>query len=246
MYPFVMLYLLLAIFIAIKIIYSGFYKTNINSLSYLNNYFQQVYVITLDNRKNYIQNIMHDINLQCIYFPAILKKNINKNKLIKSGFLSAKNKLNNGQIACHLSHIAVLKKFLNSNAQNCLIFEDDLKTPESNNTYLQKSLSLIPSNYDIIYLGRCWDRCKKSIPINDFIVKCFTPQCRHAYGVSRKGAQKIIKLTRPLIKAGDFTISRQIAKGNIIAYSPKLSIFFQNRENLSSNLGNIYKQKVCV
>ena len=33
------------------------------------------------------QNIMNNINLRCHYFPAILKKNINKSDLISSGFL---------------------------------------------------------------------------------------------------------------------------------------------------------------
>lgn len=240
------------IFIVLGIDYF-FYRKHVSkdsfsnkNFSYLNDYFQQIYVITLPQRRGYIQNIMNIIKVKCHYFPAISKASLDKNRLITSGFLSPNNKLNNGQIACHLSHISVLKKFLASGARNCLIFEDDLKMPELNNQNLDKTLSLIPSNYDIIYLGRCWDSCQKAKFLNEFVLKCYSPQCRHAYGVSRKGAEKIIRFSQPLDKAGDLTISQYVSKGQIIAYAPKKSIFFQNREQLGSNLNNLNIQKECV
>ena len=243
---------ILIIFIVLGIDYF-FYRRNVSkdsfsniNYSYLNNYFQEIYVITLPQRREYIQNIMNTIRLKCHYFPAIPKASLDKNKLVTSGFLSPHNKLNDGQIACHLSHISVLKKFLASNSRNCLIFEDDLKMPEVNNLNLSQMFSSIPSDYDIIYLGKCWDSCRKTIPLNGLVVKCYAPQCRHAYGVSRKGAEKIIKLSQPLEKAGDLTISTYVSKGQIIAYAPKKSIFFQNREQLGSNLNNLFIQKECV
>ena len=217
-----------------------------NSYHSLNQYFEQIYVITLPQRKTYIQNIMRKINLNCFYYPAFLKKNINKQELIKSGFLSPQFKINEGQIACHLSHILVLKKFLKSNFRNCLIFEDDLKIPQVSSSLLDVTMSMIPRNYDIIYLGRCWDSCKKTTHLNNYVVKCHAPQCRHAYGVSRKGAEKIIRLTQPLINAGDATISKYIQTGQIIAYAPTKSFFFQNRQQLGSNLNNLSIQKECV
>jgi len=189
---------------------------------------------------------MNTIKVKCHYFPAIPKDSLDKNKLVSSGFLSPYNKLNDGQIACHLSHISVLKKFLESNSRNCLIFEDDLKMPEVDNLNLSEMFSSIPSDYDIIYLGRCWDNCRKSTPINGLVLKCYAPQCRHAYGVSRKGAQKIIELSQPLEKAGDLTISKYVSRGQIIAYAPRKSVFFQNREQMGSNLNNFNIQKECV
>ena len=126
---------ILIIFIVLGIDYF-FYRRNVSkdsfsniNYSYLNNYFQEIYVITLPQRREYIQNIMDTIKLKCHYFPAIPKASLDRNKLVTSGFLSPYNKLNDGQIACHLS-LFYLKKFLASNSRNCLIFEDDLKMPE--------------------------------------------------------------------------------------------------------------------
>jgi len=224
-------------------------KNSIGNYNLLNKYFDQINVITLPKRKKYITNVMNSFKIKCNYFPAILKNNINRAQLIQSGFISPKSKLNNGQIACHQSHIFVLKNFLQSNNNNCLIFEDDLKYPNLNVNYnkiIYKVMVNLPKDCDIIYFGRCWDKCKKSIPINKYLVKCYIPQCRHAYGVTRRGAEKIIKNTIKLLKPGDYTISRLIKKGVIIAYGSNPSIFIQNREVLGSNLGNKYIQKDCV
>lgn len=217
------------------------------NFSFLNEYFSQVYVITLPQRKEYIQQIMEAIKVDCIYFPAILKQKINREHLISLGLISPQNLLNNAQIACHLSHITILKKFLKSSARNCLIFEDDISMPQVNKINLPEMLSLIPSDYDIIYLGRCWDSCRRSVSLNRQIVKCHAPQCFHSYGVSREGAKKIIKYTKALIKPPDLTISEYIRSGKITAYAPKKSIFYQNRQEITSHLTeDRVTQKDCV
>jgi GR25 family glycosyltransferase involved in LPS biosynthesis len=232
-----------------KLYFHNMRKNSIGNYNLLNEYFDQINVITLPKRRKYITNVMNSFKIKCNYFPAILKNNINRTQLIQSGFISSKSKLNNGQIACHQSHITVLKIFLQSSDKNCLIFEDDLKYPNFNIKYndrIKNIMESLPDDYDIIYFGRCWDKCSKNISLNSYLVKCYIPQCRHSYGVTRKGAEKIINYTRNLLKPGDYTISRLIKKGVIIAYGSKPSIFIQNRERLGSNLGNRYIQKECV
>ena len=116
-----------------------------------------------------------------------------------------------------------------------------------NKINLPEMLSLIPSDYDIIYLGRCWDSCRRSVSLNRQIVKCHAPQCFHSYGVSREGAKKIIKYTKALIKPPDLTISEYIRSGKITAYAPKKSIFYQNRQEITSHLTeDRVTQKDCV
>ena len=231
------------------------FKTKINNQPmvynshYLNQFFDQIYVITLPNRQEYIQDVMEQMSIEYIFHPATLKDNIHEGELINNGFLSQDHQLNLGQIACHVSHIKVLNKFLMSPFKNCLIFEDDISISNDikfKQDDLYKILNSIPSDYDLIYLGRCWDNCLKSTQINQSVIKCYAPQCRHAYGVSRMGARKIISLTRGLKFAGDLTISNHVKSGKLIAYAPIKSIFFQNRKQLGSNLNNYNVQKVCV
>lgn len=248
----VSLIILICIFFIVG--YKLYYYNNLNerfidNYNLLNKYFDQINVITLQKRKKYITNVMNNFKIKCNYFPAILKNNINREQLIQSGFISSKSKLNNGQVACQLSHITVLKNFLQSNDKNCFIFEDDLKYPNLNVNYnkiIYEVMNNLPDDYDIIYFGRCWDKCSKNISLNSYLVKCNIPQCRHSYGVTRKGAKKIINYTRNLIKPGDYTISRLIKRGIIIAYGSKPSIFIQNREQLGSNLGNRHINIDCA
>ena len=148
-----------------------------------------------------------------------------------------------GKIACHYSHIAVLKKFYNSNYKNCFIFEDDLKELDLDekeyNKRIKNVMTNIPSTYDLIYFGRCWDKCHKQIYLSEYLVRSFFPQCRHAYGVTKKGAKTIIEKSLPMSKGGGDKIIANLIYNNVLeAYSVTPPIFNQNRETLGSNLSN--------
>lgn len=210
----------------------------------LHNYFDDIYVITLPKRRQYIENIMNNLKINPIYFKAIDKNNLNYEELIKNNIVSKeyyKNE-NNGRIACHMSHISILKNFINSNKKNCLIFEDDISSINISykmyDNIINESLKIIPHDWDIIKFGRCWDDCTRSIKISDYIYRVYYPKCRHAYGVSRSGANKIINNTIPMTNNGDEMIGKLISDGYIICYAISPTIFNQNREKLGSNLNN--------
>ena len=97
-----------------------------------------------------------------------------------------------------------------------------------------------PLKNNIIYFGRCWDKCHKQNYISDNLVRTYFPQCRHSYGVTRKGAEIIIKKSIPLIdKGGDQNIAILIENGELEAYAVTPNLFFQNRDVLGSNLNNL-------
>jgi len=233
----IFLFLIIIIYILIN------KRENFTSKSILHNYFDSIYVITLPKRRQYIENIMLKMQIFPTYFNAINKDLIDRNKLINEGFIHKNYKNSNGRIACHNSHINVLKQFLKTKNNSCFIFEDDIKgldmSKTSFNEIVSESIKQLPTSYDIIYFGRCWDTCSKQIQITKNLVKAYKPQCRHAYGVSRKGAKKIIKLSLPMIKwGGDTIIAKLIQNGIIEAYAITPQIFKQNRTELGTNLGN--------
>ena len=209
-----------------------------NSLSLLNSYVDNVKVICLPERETYIKNILSKNNITFEIFPAILKSNLKIDVLYANNILDNSNKLNTGEIACYLSHLEILKTFLNSNYDTILIFEDDLKISYDNlnKINLKKSLENIPSNFDILYLGKCWEICSKTEPFNSYWNTTYSPSCLHSYILSRKGATKILNLSYPIKIPFDNVISRNIRKNKLIGYSLKKSIFYQNRENIESLL----------
>jgi glycosyl transferase family 25 len=210
----------------------------------LHNYFDDIYVITLPERKKYVENIMNELEIYPIYFDAVNKNNLDYDKLIKNNVVSYKyyKEQNNGRIACHLSHMKVLDMFLKSNKNSCLIFEDDIKqidiSKEEFNKIIKENLDKVPKDWDIIKLGKCWDSCYRSIKISDNLYRVFNPKCRHAYAVSKSGAKKILNNTIPMINNGDEMIAKLISDRYIICYAITPSIFNQNRKKLGSTLNN--------
>jgi len=177
---------------------------------------------------------------------AYLKINVESDRemLIKSNFLTVDHTVSDARIACHRSHIQVLKKFLNDTyAETCLIFEDDLRTDFSTielkiifNSIKEASKNL---HWDVINLGRCWDRCGKIKQNTGILIKSSHSLCRHSYIVSRKGAEKIINQSLPMNhKPGDNIIAQLNVEGKLEYLSTKVNIFNQNRKIYGSTLGN--------
>lgn len=222
-------------------------KNNINSI---HKYFDEVYVITIPKRKEYIRKVMEKLKIKPIFFNAKLKDELNKEQLIKDNFIVPEYEGGDGRIACHYSHMSALKLFLDSGKDNCFIFEDDLKENDMPldllNNIIDKVMNNIPSSYEIIYFGRCWDKCEKQNKIADNLVRTYFPQCRHAYGVSRNGAKIITENAYPMIiGGGDKIIANMIDNNKLEAYAITPPIFFQNREDLGSNLANTDSLREC-
>ena len=169
-------------------------------------------------------------------------------------FLSPQNihtdfKYNINKIACHLSHMKTLEKFLDSKNNICLILEDDIKMKDKENTlqHLKNILKHLPKDWEYINLGRCWDYCDQDEKINEYIIKSKRALCRHAYIVNKKGAKKILDYCLPMKNyPGDVHYVEIINKKLLNGYSSKKSVFFQNRQELGSYLGNNKAIQTCV
>ena len=181
----------------------------------INSVIDSIYVISIPKRKKYMNDLLNYFNIKnAVFIDTVMKDTLNVDKLIrqkllrsdykKSEEMAKKNNpkfqgLNNGRIACHLSHMKTLKTFLQSNNKNCLILEDDLEMSNRDdviNNFVDVVQSL-PSDWEYVNLGRCWDYCHKDKPVNKWLVKSPKSLCRHAYIVTRNGAQKILDYCLP-------------------------------------------------
>ena len=125
--------------------------------------------------------------------------------------------------------------------------EDDIKyNSDYHSLELEKALQSIPSDYEMIYLGYCWDKCHKLKSINKYVSIPNIPRCRHAYVLSRKGAIKLLHHLKPLTNLpGDEEIAKIIKKKLLITYNLTIPLFNQNRKQFGSNLGNNDSLKLC-
>lgn len=218
---------------------------------------EQIYIIAVPKRVEYMKKVMKHFKLKGIFIEPILKDNLNEIELIRKKLLDKDykkqetkfkktesktfNGINKGRIACHLSHMKTLKTFLKSNKKTCLIFEDDIQMTDSEETLNKLKIILhnLPNNWEYVNLGRCWDLCKQDTEINKYLVKSQRSLCRQSYIVTRSGAQKLLDYCLPMKGyPGDWHYAKMIKNNLINGYSTKEKIFYQNRKDLGSNIGN--------
>lgn len=217
---------------------------------WIEKYFDKVVVITLPERENNVKTAMKNLKVEPKIFEAIKKDSLDLEELKEDGVITRECNLNKGRIACHLSHLSVITEFLDDpECDKILIFEDDLLDNNGDDLLtvqdtIKNVMNNIPSDWDLIYFGKCWDLCHDAIKINDYVNKSY-PLCRHAYGISKKGASKILKYSLPISKPGDEHIRNLSIEGKLNIYTPKNNIFEQNREKFGSNLGNYNKLMLC-
>jgi GR25 family glycosyltransferase involved in LPS biosynthesis len=200
-----------------------------------------MYCIYIPSRETYIKNVFNNLGLQPNFIKGIDKNTIDVDKLIKENKIKYWNQVNTGRIACHYSHLSVLKQFLNTNKERCIIFEDDIKLKYSKYRtlkLLKKILYNTPKDCDILYLGFCYEDCNMIQKYNDYVSVAYEPKCRHAYVVNRNGAKKILDKTSIMYDNGDKMMMYLIKKNVLKTYISNYSLFLQNRESLGTNLGN--------
>ena len=193
-----------------------------------------------------MERLMNKWNIKAHIHPAYMKDRIDKEQLIREGFISPHCSLNDGRICCHYSHMQVLKDFLDDpNAQSVLVFEDDMgnayRDAEHLNKTLEPYLKTIPQGWNYLNLGTCWELCKYNKRTNTpYWQKSYRPLCRNAIAFSKSGASTVYNMCRPMIdKPGDNMIGNLITSGHLSnAYNTPKQLFSQNRQEWGTNLGN--------
>lgn len=204
----------------------------------------KIYVMAIPDRINYITKILKDHGIDFEIVSAILAKDIDIRDLISKNIVSKKAKVTKNQVACYLTFKKTLDNFLSTGSDKCILFEDDLKAPKIGINYYEKIRQLLeetPKDFDIIYMGRCYDNCCRDQKITKNVSRCFEPKCNHAVIISKKGAEKLKNILKTLPDAKDITISRSISKGDLIAYAATPALFYQDRKNVKSTLRNDFQ-----
>lgn len=213
---------------------------------------RNAYCIAIPERKERAKRTLNSVGIYPVFMNPVLKTSLNRDQLIRSGFLSRTSILNEGRIACHMSHLNVMKDFLSKPLNTCTIFEDDIMTQFSKKEItdivnsLEADIKRISKDdkydWDILYLSKCWDQCNNIKKLGKYLYDTPNPVCRHAYVVTRRGAQRILAETSYMDKLpGDEMYRKLIKDQKLKAYSCAPQLFWQNRQSIGimkSNLGN--------
>lgn len=155
-------------------------------------------------------------------------------------------------IAIAMSHIKVWKRFLNSQDEYCIIFEDDVVFEPKFREKLDKSLINTPKDFDILYLG-CFgcqsdNNCmtvpmsfifslKNTVKINKYIKKPKVALALHAYIITRKGVSKLLSnIDKNINNHLDVMIFKLYTEGKINLYSLNNRIVYQTSSDTCNSL----------
>lgn len=205
-----------------KNLHSNFESKKVPSGPRIN--FDKCLVLSLERRKDR-QRFMHDQfkreEIDYEIFKAIDGQELDVSNIPVS-LISQKTKkyLSNSQMACALSHYNIWLTMIENDWQNLLVFEDDSVIKEGLADNLQIVMSEVPHDYDYLIIGSCFDiYIRKKVSEHLFIP--FNTCCTHGYILSRRGAEKLLRLATPFdSKSGgiDIGISDLIMRNLLNAY----------------------------
>jgi GR25 family glycosyltransferase involved in LPS biosynthesis len=169
--------------------------------NFITDYFKDnVWYINLDKRKDRNENVIKQfdrLNIRTRRFSAIDAEN---NEIVNMEFNKKNTKLSKREIACTLSHRYIWEYIVQNKIPWTLIFEDDIYIPEEI-TQKQFGEGMIESicgkrNPQIIFFGACLDKNNYLFPHNKFFTIKVTntkPNCMHAYAITWRMAEKLLK-----------------------------------------------------
>ena len=137
----------------------------------LNNFFDHIYVITLERETERQENIVRCLEgLNYSFFFGIDKKALVMDDLIADGiydeaktiaFSRFGKPMNTGQIGSSWSHRLVYEDIIKNNYKNALILEDDISPSREGIEQFGNSMQELPANWDLIYFD-----CQKNLRRN--------------------------------------------------------------------------------
>jgi|LakMenEpi03Aug12_release.lakeMendotaPanAssembly.Ray.scaffolds.fasta_scaffold428669_2 glycosyl transferase family 25 len=192
-------------------------------LSILNEFFDKIYVITLPTSSRFERIKKRLEGLEYEIFEGLNAEIIDKNEYLELG-----SKLTRGQLGCTVSHVNLYKKIAQENYEKILILEDDCVFLE-NLQSLRTSLSQLPSNWKVVYLG--WEPnpmyanysqnlCK--ITQNNLIYVHGT----HCFGITKDFAKQCLEENSNYHFTADGLLTHMILKFGVemFAVVPKVSL----------------------
>lgn len=138
-------------------------KSNTSFFEPLNQYFDHIYVLTLDDaveRQNNIEQVLKGLNWS--FFKATDKRNLYPETFEQDGvYNDARHKLTKrtsrsmktGEVACSLSHVRMYQDMLENNYKHVLILEDDVLPEPQKLQRFREVIEQLPKDWEVLMLG---------------------------------------------------------------------------------------------
>jgi GR25 family glycosyltransferase involved in LPS biosynthesis len=239
----------------------------------LREFHDAVYVLTIESADDRQKNVIEQLgegNFEFVY--GVDKRNVTKEELLEKGIYDEEKAIETdrsgramtvGHICCSLGHRMIYERFLDSGADRCLVFEDDVVVNDVPDEVVSAIVNNVPSDAEFIYWG--WDagglrpafgalkqvvyhishslgflkydhtmiRNLYDRPFNEHFHISGKHLLGHAYTITRPAAEALIRWNTPIILNADNALMYAVMNGDVRAYVSKTKLFDQRSANRS-------------
>jgi hypothetical protein len=199
----------------------------------------QIYVISMPQRINYIKKQMKQLNYSVCYFDAVKPSDLSLNDY---------NRLSNinnpfSMIYERYTRLAVLLSFtmcfvdaLVKGYRSITIFEDDITVDVSQKLLEATTKEYFNSDIDVMYMGYCFLNCNQNTKAYNFMNLLSDPDllCCHAMCVKTGFLPGLINYCFPMVNNSDELFRDYYQNNKIKVCVPKRAYFAQNRKDVDS------------
>jgi GR25 family glycosyltransferase involved in LPS biosynthesis len=199
----------------------------------------QVYVISMPQRKDYIKEQMDTLGYNVCYFDAIKPSDLSGDDY---NILSRINDPRS-RIYRRFTRLAVLMSFimcfidaLEKGYNTITIFEDDISINVEQKLLENTTLEFSNSDLDIVYMGYCFLNCRQNTKKYNYLVKLEYPDllCCHAICLRTCILPGLINYCFPMFNNSDEMFRDYYIKEKLKVGVPKYAYFSQNRKAVDS------------
>lgn len=233
----------------------------------LRDFHDSIYVLTIPSASDRHINVHQQLgegNFEFVY--GVDKNDVTKEELEANGIYDEQKAIDTdrsskpmtlGHICCSLGHRMIYERFLDSNSQRCLIFEDDVVVNDMPAGAIEAALGNMPSDAELVYWGwraggyrpfyggfkqqlyhlyhklgflkydHTMIRNLYARPYNEHFDIAGKHFLAHAYTVTRRAAEVLIRWNTPIVLNADNALLYAVLSGDLRAYISKQQFFLQ-------------------
>ena len=217
-------------------------------------YVDNVYLINMDKDTERLEKVTKEckkFNINFERFSGVNPLKLSKKELNKYVSKTCQNICPNGIIGCGVSHMKIYEDALKNNYKNILVLEDDVYFDDELYEELNKAMTELPEDYDILYLG-CFGICDKEQVYNmdlnllfhlytNFLKK-FKSTCKNECEKKLNNKYKYLHIPEFPLSAHGLIISNKGCR-KLLNLIEKLNYHIDTTIALKSNELNIYITK---
>jgi len=236
-----------------------FYKFKKTKFEYINNggnidNINQIYVIAMPQRKEYVLEIMKSLGLNFSLFNAVKPDDLTYNDYsVLTNIYKKNSKIFNRKtvVGCGFSHLSCYLDAILNNYKNIIVLEDDMKLNVTLQGLKNGIQEFLNSKFQLFFMGYCLLNCNQNFNKSEYKYITSVPDrhllCTHSTAIKIESIVPFLENIFTFNNAFDGLLIKYIQNNKINICVPYSPYFIQNEKlgTLNENPQNLKELEYC-